>query len=73
MTIDHVKLFLLFAGVLLPGISPATPPVHQVSGGGTVEYAGAFNVPAIGVTVPECGTTPPFGLKSWTSGNVSVR
>ena len=154
MTIDHVKLFLLFAGVFLPGISLAAPPVHQVSGGGTVEYAGALNVHSfaaqkdgdgdvrgqaefqlrdlkleveigclsvidntawlggiirdatdatlvgqvvlfrvrdnsvageeekgadmtsqllIGVTVPECGTTPPFGLISWTSGNVSVR
>lgn len=73
MTIDHVKLFLLFAGVLLPGISPATPPVHQVSGGGTVEYAGARNVPAIGVTVPECGTTPPVRPQILDQWEVSVR
>lgn len=157
MMINHVKHFLLLAGVLLPGISLAAPPVHQVTGGGTVEYAGALNVHAfaaqmdddgdvrgqaefqlrhldlklevaihclsvidntawlggiirqstdptlvgqvilfrvqdnsdegeeeteaadmtsqllIGVTVPECGTTPPFGLITWTSGSVSVR
>lgn len=157
MTITHVKLFLLLAGVFLPGISLAAPPVHQVTGGGTVQYAGALNVHAfaaqkdddgdvrgqaefhlrhldlklkvaiaclsvidntawlggiireatdatlvgqvvlfrvrdnsgageeenpesdmtsqllIGVTVPECGSTPPFGLISWTSGSVSVR
>jgi hypothetical protein len=55
MATNHVKLHVLLAVVLMPSVGWATPPVHMVSGGGTVEYAGALNVHAFAAQMDDEG------------------